>query len=131
MRALAFLLADEIETDRGCDTLRRVADGLALDVIPAVGNLWVYANLILEPDEEGVPVEILLEVTAPNGRTSRVMSGQPIGPMRRHLDMPSVWGLKFHVSVTFEVPGVYSLRLISGNRLLAERPMIVTQGEGG
>ncbi len=129
--ALALLVAEDIETRDGRDTLRNVADGLACSGLPARCNLWVYANLQLEPAEEGRPIELGLDLVEPGGRVHRVFTAKSSGPRRNHPDMPSIWGVKFHVTVRINAPGIHAIRLLTDNELLSSRPILISEEEPG
>lgn len=131
VEALALLLAEEIETRDERDTLRNLSDALACPGFPAISNLWIYANLQLKPREEGRRIELGIDLVEPNGHVHRVFTATASGPIRSHPDMPSTWGVKFHVSARINGPGVHAIRLLADDKVLSARPILVLEHTPG
>lgn len=129
MKCVVFLMAEEVVVDAdGRVHIHRPFDGLGTEGFPAAHTLWVYTNLILDRAEEGIPVEMHLELISPTGAKGSVTKGTGIGPVRKDPEMPSVWALQFNVTVTdIPSPGLYHMRLSANDEVVAERPLLIAQ----
>ena len=124
MRVLTFLFADAIWDDRGAWSVSRVVDTFRFDRFPAEHQVGVLIEIEAERHEEGLPVEVVIDLVDHAGVVRNRLQSTQILAARRDPQLPSIWQFPHrHLTLTYPAPGVYQLRLTVDGRTLAQRSL--------
>lgn len=128
MRAVVMLFASGVQTEaNGLLTIRGVVDAVTTRQFPVDAVVWVYLNLLVEPDEGGVAVNVRVELIAPDEGVTPLLSGDFFPPMQKHPEVETVWAPQFRVPLSFAAAGRYLVRVSVGDQTVTERPIRVAQ----
>ena len=128
MKNLVMLVCDHVSTDSGFPTLYDVLHNIGAPRVPVMRPLTVYVELAIEPDEEGQPFHLRLDLLDGDGRNlvSNLGEGDYIAPTRVHPQMQPVWAPQYTLpGLTFPATGEYLFRLTVGDQVVAERTFTV------
>lgn len=124
VKCLTFLFADAIWDDRGTWSVSRLVDTFRFDRFPAEHNIAVLIEIEAERHEEGLPVDVVLELIDRAGEVRARFAATQILGARHDPELPSVWRFPHRVLVfTYPAPGVYEVRLTVDGRTLARRSL--------